>query len=69
MYPCVLSRINGFSPFIFLLALIPAINPWHAASSYPEVPLIWPAMNNPFIPLYSNDNFKLDGSMQSYSIA
>ena len=28
-----LSKINGSLPFIFMAALIPAINPWHAASS------------------------------------
>ena len=28
---------------------MPAIKPWHAASSYPEVPLICPARNSPGI--------------------
>ena len=69
IYACDLSNINGSFPFIFCTALIPAINPCAAASSYPEVPLICPAINNPSIPLYSKDNFKFDGSIQSYSMA
>ena len=69
IYPWVLSKITGSFPFIFCAAFIPAINPWHAASSYPEVPFVWPAINRPSIPLYSSDSFKFDGSIQSYSIA
>ena len=69
IYASVLSKINGSLPLIFCEAFIPAINPWQAASSYPEVPLVCPAKNKPSIVLYSNDNFKSAGSIQSYSIA
>ena len=69
IYPWVLSKITGFFPFIFNALLIPAIKPWHAASSYPEVPFVCPAKNKPSISLYSNDNFNFEGSIESYSIA
>ena len=45
MYASFLFNINGSFPSNFKHALIPAINPWQAASSYPLVPLICPAVN------------------------
>ena len=69
IYACERSRITGFLPLTFCATFIPAIIPCDAASSYPEVPFIWPAKNIPSIFLCSNDNFNSDGSIQSYSIA
>jgi len=43
MYASDLSKINGSSFLKDNAALIPAINPWAAASSYPVVPFICPA--------------------------
>jgi hypothetical protein len=40
MYPCDLSTINSFPGVFFSAALIPAIIPCAAASSYPVVPFI-----------------------------
>ena len=42
------SSTTGADPLIFSAALTPATRPWPAASSYPEVPLTWPAMYSPF---------------------
>ena len=53
IYASLLSIITGSSPFIFLAAFTPAINPWAAASSYPEVPFICPEKNKPEIFLFS----------------
>ena len=69
MYASDLCNIRGSFPSISRLALIPAISPCAAASSYPEVPFVCPAKNIPFIFFNSNDNFNCEGSMQSYSIA
>ena len=49
IYAWFLFNTIGSLLSIFLAAFIPAISPWHAASSYPLVPLIWPAVNNPLI--------------------
>ena len=65
----LLSSTNGFLPFISSAALIPAMSPCAAASSYPELPLNCPAQKNPFIFLYSRFSSRFIGSMQSYSIA
>ncbi len=53
VYPSVRSRISGGSCLTCNAALIPAISPWHAASSYPLVPLICPARKRPAIFLVS----------------
>ena len=50
-------------------ALIPAIKPCPAASSYPLVPFIWPAVNKFFITFVSSDGVICKGSIASYSIA
>ena len=51
------------------IALIPAINPCAAASSYPDVPLNCPAPYKPSTFKNSKEAFKSSGSIQSYSIA
>ena len=51
------------------IALIPAINPCAAASSYPELPLNCPPLNRPLIFLNSSVGYSCRGLMQSYSIA
>jgi len=56
-------------PCNFLAALIPATIPCAAASSYPELPLNCPPLNNPSIFLNSNVLFNCLASIQSYSIA
>ncbi|MPN59277.1 hypothetical protein SDC9_206998 [bioreactor metagenome] len=44
VYASLRLSTKGFSPLSFWDALMPAIKPWHAASSYPLVPLVCPAM-------------------------
>jgi len=61
--------MSGGSFFTFNAALIPAIRPWQAASSYPLVPLIWPARNKLAIFLVSSVRSSSVGSMESYSMA
>ena len=69
MYDSFLFNINGSFPDNFKEALIPAIKPCPAASSYPDVPLICPAVYNPSISFVSKDLFDCLESMASYSIA
>ncbi len=69
MYASLLLKINGSSLFIFKWAFIPAISPWQAASSYPVVPLIWPAKNRFCIFFVSNVAVNWVGGKKSYSIA
>ena len=69
MYASFLESTTGSSFFTYLAAFIPAIIPCDAASSYPDVPLICPALNNPFTFFNSNVFFNSYGSKQSYSIA
>ena len=57
IYPSLLSIIISFFLSICLDAFTPAINPWQAASSYPLVPLIVPAVYSPFTIFDSNVNF------------
>ena len=69
IYASFLFKINGSFPSNFNEAFIPAINPCPAASSYPDVPFICPAVNKFFIIFVSNDCFNWVGSIASYSIA
>ena len=69
IYPSERSKTTGSFPCNFLAALIPAINPCAAASSYPELPFICPALNNPSTSLNSKDGFNSRALIQSYSIA
>ena len=69
IYACDLSRTTASLPCTFLAALIPAIIPWAAASSYPELPFIWPAPKSPDTLLNSREGFKLMAFIQSYSMA
>jgi len=48
---------------------MPAIKPWAAASSYPDVPFIWPAKYRFSILLFSNVYFNCQVGKKSYSIA
>src|ERR1051325_4883788 len=43
MYASCRPNTTGSAPRMRRTALIPATTPWPAASSYPVVPLIWPA--------------------------
>ena len=63
------SRTTCSLPMIFIAAFTPAINPWTAASSYPELPLNCPPANRPDIFLNSKVGFNCRELMQSYSIA
>ena len=69
MYDELRSRTNGLLPFIKEAALIPAISPCAAASSYPDVPFIWPERNKPETSFVSRVAFSCAGGKKSYSIA
>ena len=69
VYPSVRSSTSGDSFFTFSAALIPAMIPWQAASSYPDVPLICPARNSPAIFFVSSVRWSSVGSIESYSMA
>ena len=62
--PIVTSNllIQGASPRTRRAALMPATMPWAPASSYPVVPLIWPAKNRPSMTLVSSDPCRSRGS-------
>ena len=51
MYASSRPSAKRASPRDRRAALIPATSPCAAASSYPEVPLIWPARNRPGNPV------------------
>ena len=57
----VIILYGSFVPFVTISSI--------KTPSYPDVPFAWPAKNKFSIFLYSNDNFKSAGSIQSYSIA
>ena len=61
--------MRGSFPLTYCAALIPAIIPCAAASSYPELPLNCPPAKSPFIFLNSSDNLSCIALIQSYSIA
>ena len=53
------KNISGSLCRIDIAALIPAISPWEAASSYPLLPLNGPPLNRPMIFLNSREGFNL----------
>ena len=69
IYASSLANTSGCFPSSFIAALIPAIIPWPAASSYPLVPLTCPAVNRFSMIFDSNVGFICIGSIASYSIA
>ena len=69
MYASLLLSVSPNSLLIKDLAFIPAISPCAAASSYPDVPFICPAKNNPLTFFDSSVDFSCDGRIKSYSTA
>ena len=67
MYDSFLFKISGSFPCNLSPALIPAIIPWPAASSYPLVPLICPAVNKLLITFVSKDALKYWGQVDYYN--
>src|ERR1035441_5960495 len=65
---CIPS-VRPFSHRAHSAALLPAISPWHAASSSPLVPLICPARNSPSYFFTFKVRSSSVGSIASYSIA
>ena len=68
-YDSLRDAIQGCRSCRSSAALMPASSPCAAASSYPVVPLIWPAKNRPATVLVSSDALRSRGSKKSYSIA
>ena len=62
MYASSRRGVHGSRPATCLAALRPATSPWAAASSYPVVPLIWPAKMSPSTALVSRDGRRSRGS-------
>ena len=69
IYASFLFSINGFLFSNFNEALIPDIRPWQAASSYPLVPFICPAVKRFSISFVSRFGLIWVGYIASYSIA